>query len=182
MRYSLENLFDEFCKYLEGKLKWSEKRQKSKKWTETVFDFFKELNKGEDPSFVEKREHMLIDYIWRRPMPTFSTNDIELAVEHENEKKKIDKLINEEVQHLVDIKAENKIGIFYVSGGDEKEFIKRIQEKIRQQWLKLPTEKYLIILGNPTTSQKKRAILFKGLFFNSNGEPKEEKEKIVLQI
>jgi len=48
--------------------------------------------------------------------------------------------------------------------------------------LRLPVGKYLIILGNPITSQKKRAILFKGFVLDSNGGLKEEKEKIMLQI
>jgi hypothetical protein len=38
--------------------------------------------------------------------------DIELAVEHEGQVKDVDTLLKKEIQHLIDIKAKNKVGIF----------------------------------------------------------------------
>jgi len=178
---SLEELFDQFCKYLDGKLKWSERENKSRIWTSTIFNFFSELNKREPIPFVKEKEYMRVDYIWRYDTSRYSTNDIELAVEHENVMEKIDTLLNEEIQHLIDIKARKKVGIFYIPQGDEKEFIKKIQERIKMQSIKSGLEEYLIILGYSTTRHKKRVILLKGFFFNGDGNLKSQKEKIISQ-
>lgn len=177
----LETLFDEFCKYLDGKLKWSERETKPKMWTKIIFNFFTQRNEKEAIPFLEKKEYMRVDYIWRYDTSRYSTNDIELAVEPENMMEKVDILINEEIQHLIDIKARNKIGIFYVSHGDEKEFIRKVQERIKTQIIRSPIERYLIILGYTTTHHKKRAILFKGFFFDQDGNLTSRKENIILQ-
>jgi hypothetical protein len=175
----LEGLFDEFCEYLDGKLRWTETRRKE--WTKIILKFFSEKNQAESTPYIEAKEHMRIDYIWRYDLSRYSINDIELAVEHEHERPKIDVLVNEEIQHLIDIKARNKIAIFYPASGDEKELIEKISERIRAQSMKHPYEKYLIILGYPTTKEKKRAILFRGFFFDENGEIKDKKERIIWQ-
>lgn len=176
----LEKLFEEFCKYLDGKLRWGP--TKGKKWTEAVLSFLSEQNKKEPIPCIEILEHMRVDYIWRYG-PSMSIHDIELAVEHECETRKIDELVNEEIQHLVDLKARNKIGVFYPARGDEGELMKKITERIKAQtdYVKLPSEKYLIILGYATTKDGKRAILLKGFFLDSNGKITDERERVVLQ-
>lgn len=175
----LENLFDEFCEHLDGKLRWTE--TKRKEWTKIILKFFSEKNQAESTPFIETKEYMRIDYIWRYDLSRYPINDIELAVEHEHERPKIDVLVNEEIQHLVDIKARNKVAILYPASGDEEELIKKICDRIRAPSIKHRFEKYLIILGYPTTKEKKRAILFKGFFFDENGEIKSKKERIIWQ-
>jgi hypothetical protein len=177
----LDTLFDEFCKYLDGKLSWSE--SKDKEWTETVFGFFSQKNKLEIIPFKEAKEYMSVDYIWRYDPNRYSTYDIELVVEHEGQEKDVETLISEEVQHLVDIKAKNKIGIFYPRLGDEKDLIEKIKHKIRSQSndMKLPYEKFLIILGYATTRNSRRCILFKGFTFNNQGEIENQMERIIFQ-
>jgi hypothetical protein len=177
----LDTLFDDFCKYLDGKLSWSE--SKDKEWTETVFGFFSQKNKLEIIPFNEVKEYMLVDYVWRYDPNRYSIYSIELAVEHEGQEKDVQTLIGEEIQHLVDLKARNKIGIFYPRLGDEKDFIEKIKHKIKSQFddMKLPYEKYLIILGYATTRNARRSILFKGFIFNNQGEIEKQMERITFQ-
>lgn len=177
----LESMFEEFCNHLDGKLKWSARELTAKQWTKTIFDFFDQLNTKESVPFVVTKDFMRIDYVWRYDSSKYSTSDIELALEHENAMEKIDSLLEKEIQHLIDIKARSKVGIFYIPQGDEKEFIQKIKERIKRQTMRSNYEKYLIILGYATTYHKQRAILFKGFLFDQDGELKEQKEKIVLQ-
>lgn len=177
MWIDLEKLFEEFCNYLNGKLRW---KDKSKVWTETVFGFFTEYNRKQHIPYVEAREHMRVDYIWRLDYPKYSKNDIVLAVEHENEVNVIDELLKEEIRHLIDIKAYNKVGIFYIHHGDEKEFLEKISESIKAS-TPFNWEKYLIILGYSTWRKRKLAIRFKAVFFNEKGEITGTKEKVIFQ-
>lgn len=180
MIISLETLFEKFCKYLDGKLKWA--KPKGKDWTDIVFGFFSELNKGEVVPYIEEKNYMLIDYIWRYGS-RYSVNDIELAVEHEGEDYKVGEIISKEIQHLIDIKARNKVGIFYPSRGDEKELTGEISKKIKSQsdLVRLEKEEYLVILGYTTTKSGRRAVLFKGFFFNNKGDITKEREFIIFQ-
>jgi len=179
----LPSLFEEFCKYFDGKLKWSDRENKPQAWTEAIFSFFKEQKgKPDNAPFKEEKEFMRIDYIWRYDSPSYPTKDIELAIEHENKMERIDTLVNEEVQHLVDIKARNKIGIFYIPQGDEEEFIQKIQNRIKMQSMYSSLEKYLIILAYSTTHRKEKSILVKGFFFDEKGNLTEKKQKIISQV
>lgn len=186
----LNTLFDEFCKYLDKKLKWTQTQKGL--WTNIIFEFFSGINKKETIPYTEKKDYMRIDYIWRYAFPNrYSIHDIELAVEHEGINRRIKEIIESEVQHLIDLKAKNKIGIFYISQGSEKKFLEEISKRIKAQsdLFKLFTEnpyiceKYLIILGYATTTPRgERAILFKGFIFNVEGEKEGEMEKIILQV
>jgi len=126
---------------------------------------------------------MGIDYVWRYNPKRFSVYDIVLAVEHEGQEKEVAILVNKEVQHLVDITAWNKIGIFYPRQGDEKGFIEKVERRIKAQSndLKLSLEKYLIILGYATTKLGQRAILFKGFIFNGKGDLEKRMESVIFQ-
>src|SRR5574341_414912 len=107
---SLPKIFNEFCDYLDGKIKWSEKKTNL---TELIFEFFShEIKKGQS-LLVEEREYMNIDYILRHKMPEYGDNIMELALEHEVSQRKPFDVLSHEVQHLIDIKATHKIGIFY---------------------------------------------------------------------
>jgi len=186
---SLNEVFDQFCKYLDRKLEWT--KTKKDLWTNIIFQFFSGINEKETVPYTEKRDYMRIDYIWRYAFPNkYLIYDIELAVEHEGINRRIEEIIDSEVQHLIDLKAKNKIGIFYISQGSEKKFLQEISKRIKAQsdLFKLSTEnpyiceKYLIILGYATTTpQRERAILFKGFIFTAEGEKEKEMEKILLQ-
>jgi hypothetical protein len=177
----LKSLFEDFCKYLDGKLRWTE--SKDKEWTDSVLKFFSEKNKAEAIPYIEEFEHMRVDYIWRFNPDRYSIFDIELAVEHEGQEKNIDTLVGEEIQHLIDLKAKNKVGIFYPRMGDEKEFIEKIRNKIASQSgpFRIEYEKYLIMLGYTTTKMGKRAMLFKGFIFDQMGTLQEQTEQTILQ-
>ena len=177
----LKSLFEDFCKYLDGKLRWTE--TKHKEWTDSILKFFSEKNKAEVIPYVEEFNHMMVDYIWRYNPERYSMFDIELAVEHEGQEKDITTLVEKEIQHLIDLKARNKVGIFYPRMGDEKEFIKKIKNRIASQStaFKINDEKYLIILGYATTKMGKRAILFKGFILDQNGTLQEQMEQTILQ-
>jgi len=177
----LKSLFEDFCKYLDGKLRWT--KSKHKEWTDTILKFFSEKNKAEVIPHVEEFNHMLVDYIWRYNPDRYSIFDIEIAVEHEGEEKDITTLLEKEIQHLIDLKARNKIGIFYPRMGDEKEFIEKIKNRIASQSdvFRINDEKYLIILGYATTKMGKRAILFRGFILDQNGTLQEKIEQTILQ-
>ncbi len=159
----LPKIFTEFCDYLDGKIKWSGKKTNL---TELIFQFFSHLITKEQSPFIEEKEYMNLDHIIRHKMPDYSDNMIELALEHEVTQRKPLDVISSEVQHLVDIKAKYKVGIFYPSAGDEDELKNEIQKKIEQAgYLSVPWEEYLFIFGFPTTQGAKRSILFKAIHF-----------------
>lgn len=130
--YFLETLFDEFCKYLDGKLLWS--KTKDREWTETIFKFFSNKNKAKAIPFVETKDYMRVDYIWRYPKEYLKYN-IELAVEHEGVERDIPTLLDHEIQYLIDLKARNKIGIFYPNQGDEKSLLDGVGQRIKDNFM-----------------------------------------------
>lgn len=106
---------------------------------------------------------------------------IELAVEHENWCL-LDDFLREEIQHLLDIKADNKIAITYPRLGEEEELVSKVKERIKQYARKLvPFEDYLLILGFTTRKGRKLAIRFKGYLFNKDGELTETKDRTIFQ-
>jgi len=174
-------LFKAYCDYLDGKLKWSD--TKAKEWTETIFQFFSTENAKQVPlPYIEIREHMNIDYIWRYDSTRYSTNDIELAVEHEGIETRVEVLVEEEIQHLVDLRARNKLAILYPSSGDEATLLERIRKKIQfvSEQYRL-AENYFILLGYATTKNGKRAILWKALSLDKSGNTVEQRERVVMQ-
>ncbi|QQG42457.1 MAG: hypothetical protein HYW15_03030 [Candidatus Giovannonibacteria bacterium] len=183
---SLPKIFDEFCDFLEEKVKWSEKKTD---FTKLIFDFFSKLTNSTQPPFLGVREYMTLDFVMRHKMPEYSFNTLELALEHEISQRKPNDVISSEVQHLVDIKAKYKIGIFYPSVGDEENLRIKIKEKIEQgKSLSVPWEEYLFIFGSPTTQGGERCILFKATHFiwnkqydHQNLESKQLKDKFIKQ-
>jgi len=173
-------MFNTFCEYLNGKLKWSE--TKDKEWTQTVFQFFSAENTRETIPYVEIREHMNVDYILRYDSSKYSFNDIELAVEHEASENRVDVLVSEEIQNLVDIRARNKVAIFYPSAGDEANLLDKIQKKIKSVSTRYQLEEeYLIILGYTTTTEGKRAILWRAFYLDKAGNLTQRKERVIMQ-
>jgi hypothetical protein len=177
------SLFNEFCEYLDGKIKWSGKKSDL---TKIMFDFFKGRNQKEHIPLIEIKEYMRIDYIWRYKTPEYSSDTIALALEHEVSEKKINDILNNEVQHLIDIKAERKIGIFYPTTGDVKSLKDGIEERLKKaRPLSSMSEKYLFIFVLPTTQEGVRSMLFKGFIFSWNQDNNVEivslKEMIIKQ-
>jgi len=171
LRLTLNELFDKFCEYLHGKIKW--KAPKNER-TSLILNFFSELNKSEYRPYKEETEYMQIDYIWR-DVSSFPYQRIVLAVEHENDFN-FESFLGSEIQHLLDIKAENKIAITYPPVGDENRLIREVHERIKKYFLKSHlSELYLLILGFPTrkrpkgVEKTKLAIRFKGYMFNNKG-------------
>ena len=177
-----ESLFNEFCSYLDGKLKWA--KPKGKVWTDTVFGFFSEANKKEPIPYLELKEYMYVDYIWRYdPKLYTSLSGIEMAVEHEGGTYIVNAILADEISHLVDIKARIKVGIFYPSPGDEAALLEGIAKMIRIQSddVRLGKEEYLVILGYTTTREGKRVIQFKGFIFDNKGEITRKLEHTISQ-
>ena len=183
MRLTLNELFDEFCDYLHGKIKWKAPENER---TALILSFFSELNKSEYRPYEEKREYMRIDYIWR-DVSSFPYQKIVLAVEHENEFN-FKSFLGTEIQRLLDIKAENKIAIAYPQVGNENRLIREVQERIKKYALKIhPFESYLLILGFTTrkrpkgVEKPKLAVRFKGYIFNNKGDLTTFKDRTILQ-
>ena len=168
-----EDFFREFCKEFNGKLEWS----KRTKWKELIFDFFSELDERKRCYKFEK-EYMGIDYVWKE-ISKYSYR-IKLALEHEASEKSVEQLLNKEIQHLIDLKAENKIAILYPSQGEKEILLEEISKKIRNSHMRLEYEKYLIILGFQATKEnigkRKRAIKFEGFIFDNNGNKEKSLE------
>ena len=176
----LQSLFDEFCAFLDGKLRWSTQKMPRPQWTETVFSFFSEQNQKQHVPYLEQREYLRLDYIWRNDSSHYSNSDIQLVVEHENNDY-VENLLDSEIQHLVDVKATNKIGIFYVNEGDESRFIGSVEKRIRAQSMRFPHEKYLVIVGRSTRQDGRLAIRYKGYFFDADGQITRQAEHVIAQ-
>jgi len=175
----LEEIFREYCKYFDGKLRWT---QRKRKFTAASLDFFSNLGKLKG-NIREEKEYLRLDYVWHAEKE--NSHHLELAVEHENECK-IAEFLSKEIQHLIDVKADNKIAITYPTLGDESDLVGIIQEKIKSAKRKLSTpENYLLIFGFSTTKtvngRKRRAIKFKAYYIQQDGELLSTDEETVLQ-
>ena len=125
---------------------------------------------------------MRVDYLWRNN----NTGDILLAVEHENAVSKIQRLLSEEIQHLVDLKAIQKIAIVYPSLGDVERLLVGFGRKLqsRQYHLAigiLPAEEYLIIVGHTTRSDGRPAMEWKAHRFHATGAKEPTESHVIFQ-
>jgi hypothetical protein len=145
-------------------------------YTEEILKFFEEEARKQKAR--PQREYMTLDLVWWSQF-----THIALALEHENSHKRINSFLDEEVSHLLDIRADRKVGIFYPSVGDEKILVKNIEERLRYrfQGRPIPYERYLFILGFPTRKQGKPAIQFKPYYFDEKGKPTIGHEYVILQ-
>jgi len=178
----LPTLFNDFCTYMDGKLKWA--KPKGKAWTDTIFSFFSAANQKEIIPYIELKEYMYVDYIWRYdPKRYGNLSDIEMALEHEGGTYVVREILADEVSQLVDIKARYKIGIFYPSPGDEAALLDGIAKMIGSQSdsVRQKQEEYLIILGYTTTKEGRRVIQFKGFIFDNKGQVTDKLERMISQ-
>jgi hypothetical protein len=173
----LEEIFNEFCNRLDGKLRWTPSKTK---FTKAVLNFFSNLS-NERENINGEREYLRLDYVWHS---TTESNNLILAVEHEN-KRNNERFLAEEVKHLIDVKAINKIAIYYPNLGEAKDLVNEIQHKIKNSMKLTVSENYLIIFGYMTRKRSKgrskRAILFKAHYMNQDGEIIKEDERVVFQ-
>ncbi len=145
-------------------------------YTEAILRFFEE--EAQKQKVRPQREYMTLDLVWWSPLTHMT-----LALEHENSHKAINKFLDEEVSHLLDVRADRKVGIFYPSVGDEKILVKNIEERLRYRYQgrPIPYERYLFILGFPTRKQREPAIQFKAYYFDERGKPTIGQEYVILQ-
>lgn len=180
MLVTLSTIFDQFCKHFSDRLKWSTRASAAAEWTHAIFNFFDELNKQQSRPFIKvETEHMKIDYLWRNTR-NFPYQSIELVVEHENQFA-LDEFLKGEIQHLLDIKAENKIAITYPPSGDEARLFRDVKNRIKCYARKDPSENYRLILGFPTRKSRRLAIRFKGYLFDGKGELTDTKDRTIFQ-
>jgi len=158
----LQFIFMDFCKRFDGKLVWAER---GKAWTNVILDFF-----GEEAAKHKcrcQREYMTLDMVWWSEY-----SDILLALEHEIQERAPPDLLESEIRHLIDIKAQRKVGIFYPSEGDERSLIENaIIAWLQGHRLKVAQfpEQYMFVMGRPTTKFGRRAILFRRYLFDGFG-------------
>lgn len=113
-------------------------------WTSMVLGIFDEI--GRSQGFIPSKEYLRLDQTWE-----IRHNDISLialALEHENTDK-VEEILNDELQKLLDVKAFLKVLVFYPTLPlimDEGNFtFPEFQEKINSEQIKHPEEMYLII-------------------------------------
>jgi len=167
---NLAGLFMDFCEHLDGKLQWS--KTKGSDWTELIFKFF--VEKATVWEATSKSEYLTIDLIWRNFL-----QDIVLAVEHEGAHKNVIKILDEEMLHLIDLRASAKVGIFYLSEADESTLIRNLRQRLAARQIKLD-EQYMVIIGRSTRRQGKPSILFRRHLLGNTGKDIEQSEDIVI--
>jgi len=170
----LPRLFADFCQYFDGKL--SLRMTSTSEWTDLIMKFFAEqAAKMKMPVFYD---YMLVDQIWRG-----EHQEIVFALEHEHKGADVNDLLNKEVAHLIDLRAQAKVGIFYPNLGDEKTLVNNISSRIsyRALYVPIPNERYMFILGFTTRKMGHPAILFKAYFFDDHGKPTDLQEFTIRQ-
>jgi len=179
----LADVFTDFTSWLDHKLKWSGIPSVKSVWTKTIFSYFSDLRdrQGFKEYLLEEYNYLNVDYVWiydRKDYP--QQHFIELAVEHENQRD-VKTFLTQEIQHLIDMKADNKIAITYPHIGREEPLIADICNRIRWCIRKTESEKYLVILGYPTKMRRKSAINFKGYIIDDTGNELKRTDSTIYQ-
>ena len=116
----------------------------SKPWTSLILDIFDKI--GRYFGFTPRTEYLRLDQTWEIRFSDLS--EIVLALEHENTYR-VDDILNDELQKLLDIKAYLKVLVFYpeipVHMQGNYFIYPEIQEKIRSCKIKIDDEIYIII-------------------------------------
>ena len=170
----LPSLFTDFCQHFDGKL--SLRMTSTSEWTDLVLKFFAEQASRWKARAVN--DYMLVDQVWRG-----EHQEIVFALEHEHKGADVNDLLNKEVAHLIDLRAQAKVGIFYPNLGDEKTLIDNIVSRIyyRALTVPVPNEEYMFILGFTTRKQGHPAVLFKAYFFDDHGKQTDLQEIVIRQ-
>jgi flagellin-specific chaperone FliS len=143
--------------------------QVSEPWTNTVLTIFDEI--GRNMGYTPRKEYLRLDQTWEIRLPDIST--IVLALEYENTDR-VEEILNDELQKLLDVKALLKVLIFYPLAPAmmyEGEFtIPEIQEKIRSAKIKNPDERYIVMNLVYSKSQSIIEVLASSLDSEGKGE------------
>jgi len=150
-----------------------EKWEASAQWTSRVLDIFDEIGHG--LGFSPAKEYLRLDQTWEIRHPDIST--IVLALEHENTDR-VEELLDDELQKLLDVKALLKVLIFYpivpmiVEEGEST--YPRIQKKVQSAKIKNPDEKYIVI--TPVYIKPQSIIEVSACSFDSEGKAEDSGE------
>jgi hypothetical protein len=150
---------------------------KSGEWTQLILDFFKEQAVKHGATF--ETEYMDVDMIWRG-----EHMEIAFALEHEHGTY-VREVLEKEVNHLIDLRAKTKVGIFYPNTGDVKPLVESAEKWIaeRTRAVRVVGEEYLFILGFNTSRDRRRVIQFQARFMKPDsvtGYVKTEQKELVI--
>jgi hypothetical protein len=116
----------------------------SEPWTSTILGIFNEI--GRNLGYMPNREYLRLDQTWEIRHSDLST--IVLALEVENTDR-VEDVLDDELQKLLDVKAFLKVLIFYpivpIIMQEEEATWPEIQEKIRSAKIRNPDERYIVI-------------------------------------
>ncbi|RJS92438.1 hypothetical protein CW705_02835 [Candidatus Bathyarchaeota archaeon] len=152
---SCDTLFSLFLGYYpKMKLGWDDDRRR---WTVSILNFFAELGKfygyqvwlkpdyGVRNINNKETREWLVDLCWYFEAEYFTAHWVELALESELSSQTIDDILYD-FWKLTDIKAFMKVGIFAPKLSKKESLLQELIAVVAQHGIKIPTEKYLIIL------------------------------------
>ena len=144
--------------------------QVSEPWTSTVLGVFSQI--GSNLGYTPRKEYLRLDQTWEIRHPDIST--IVLALECENTDR-LEEILDDELQKLLDIKALLKVLIFYpvvpILMAEEEASYPQIQEKIRSANIESSDEKYIVI--TPVYIKPQSIIEVSACSFDSEGKGEE---------
>jgi len=141
--------------------------QVSEPWTSTVLGVFSQI--GRNLGYTPRKEYLRLDQTWEIRHPDIST--IVLALECENTDR-VEEVLDDELQKLLDIKAFLKVLIFYpvvpilLVAGEAS--YPQIQEKVRSANIKSSEERYIVI--TPVYIKPQSMIEVSACSFDSEGK------------
>lgn len=161
MVISLPEFYEKLCERLNSRLPW--------KQGERTKAFLKEVKALANPDTDPEEEYMAIDLVWR-------TKDqvphIELAFEHENDERP--PFLEKEIQHLLDLNADNKVAVTYLPNyyeeKNEQELVTSIKKKMLGHTRKDRQENWLILLLQSKWKEGVPGARLKAFFLNGVGE------------
>jgi len=164
-------MFSDFCNSFNQKIRWD---MSEADWTEMILSYFGDKANSESAEPIN--DYMSVDQVWRGRY-----QELVFALEHEHGTD-VNELLTHEVAHLVDLRAKQKVGIFYPNLGDENALIEAIKTKLASVGLFLPLqEEYMFILGFSTRKQGRPAIKFKAYILDKVGKQIDLKEAEIFQ-
>jgi hypothetical protein len=146
---------------------------KSEPWTEYATEFFQSWGTklGYEVYCKEKfgvsKEYLSLDVVWMKKI--LNRRFIYLALEHENV---VDDVSKDELNKLIDVKALLKVLITYFSDQKSRnDFVADVEWAIRTRALKIPGERYLLIIGACPERYKRTEtyVQFFGYVFDNTG-------------
>ena len=141
--------------------------QVSEPWTNTVLGVFDQI--GRNLGYMPRREYLRLDQTWEIRHSDIST--IVLALECENTDR-VEEILDDELQKLLDVKAFLKVLIFYptvpVIVEKEESTHPEIQEKIQSAKIKSSDERYIVV--TPVYIKSQSIIEVSASSFDSEGK------------